>query len=368
MSKGKKGRTSDRYIEALISELKEQGEGDVLGEAGGDASVSAADSVIDVSQKDIAKDVNFEDIGGDAKKDESTTAALPDGLDLKDVNAKHKVRSLREEQSVTVPLPKDTGNHSNPSVTHSQSTTAGGGFSDRTQPMAKGGASRESSIKVAVGVGRSAGRAPASAAGQQSEVALQQAATLDLAQARINELTVEKERLEEEIRLLVSAGAIAKRQEDEMKAKLYEAERVKNDVLQTAELEAKILKESLMDKDREYNKLKKKLDEMDGRMHTDLKKVRVRERELENRLELARLEKAALVRTKDETILDLKRKLDEYASNLELEKHKAADLQKKIDAQQEQLGRTVRALRMALTNLESSDATGGQIVPIKKAE
>lgn len=362
MSKGKKGRTSDRYIEALISELKEQGEGDVLGDA------DSANAVIDVSQKDIAKDVHFEDIGAN-ENDESTTAQLPDGLDLKDVNAKHKMRPLREEQSVTVPLPKDTGNHSNPSVTHSQSTTAGGGFSDRTQPMAKGSpTNRESSIKVAVGVGRSAGRNPASAAGQQSEVALQQAATLDLAQARINELTQEKERLEEEIRLLVSAGAIAKRQEDEMKAKLFEAERVRNDVLQTAELEAKILKESLMDKDREYNKLKKKLDEMDGRMHTDLKKVRVRERELENRLELARLEKAALVRTKDETILDLKRKLDEYASNLELEKHKAADLQKRIDAQQEQLGRTVRALRMALTNLESGDATGGQIVPIKKAD
>ncbi len=362
MSKGKKGRTSDRYIEALISELKQQGEGDVLG-----ADVS--ESVIDVSQKDIAKDINFEDVGA-TPSDESTTAALPDGLDMKDVNAKHKVRPLQEEQSVTVPLPKDTGNHSNPSVTHSQSTGGvGGGFSDRTQPMGKGLASnRESSIKVAVGVGRSAGRNPASAAGQQSEVALQQAATLDLAQARINELTTEKERLEEEIRLLVSAGAIAKRQEDEMQAKLYEAERVRNDVLQTAELEVKILKESLMDKDREYNKLKKKLDEMDGRMHTDLKKVRVRERELENRLELARLEKSALVRTKDETILDLKRKLDEYSSNLELEKHKAADLQKRIDAQQEQLGRTVRALRMALTNLESSDTTGGQILPIKKAE
>lgn len=364
MSKAKKSRTSDRYIEALISELKQQGDGDVLGS-------DAAESVIDVSQKDIAKDINFEDIG-ESSNDESTTAALPDGLSMKDVNAKSpKIRSLQEEQSVTVPLQKDRSDHSNPSVTHSSGNTGGngGGFSDRTQPMAKGGGQgRDSSIKVAMGVGRSAGRNPASSAGQQSEVALQQAATLDLAQARINELTEEKERLEEEVRLLVSAGSIAKRQEDEMQAKLYEAERVKNDVLQMAELEMKILKESLMDKDREFNKLKKKLDEMDGRMHNDLKKVRVRERELENRLELARMEKSALVRTKDESILDLKRKLDEYASNLEQEKHKSAELQRKIDAQQDQLGRTVRALRVALTNLESGETTSGQIVPIKKAD
>jgi len=360
MSKPKKSRTSDRYIENLIADLKAQGEGESFNQG-----------PIDVAHQDVAKDINFEDIGESEKPDESTTAKLPDGLELKDIRSKDKSsRSSRvnEEQSVTIPLPKDTGRsdvaHTN---SHSQNDVV---YSERTQPMAKGVAqsNRESSIKMSVGVGRSAGRAPASAAGQQSQVALEQAETLNLAQARINELTAEKERLEEEIRLLVSAGSIAKRHEDEMKAKLYESERVKNDVLATAELDSKILKESLMDKERELNRLKKKLDEMDGRMHTDLKKVRVRERELENRLELARLEKAALVRTKDETILDLKRKLDEYSSNLEMEKHKAADLQKKIDQQQDQLGRTVRALRMALTNLESSDSTTGQLVPIKKAD
>jgi hypothetical protein len=358
MSKGKKGRTADRYIEALINDLNESGDGEALG-----------NEPIDVAHKDVARGVNSEDIGEDPN-DEAKTAALPDGLDIKDISPKSKNHASRvmEEQSVTIPLPKDSG-HSNHSLHHSSPSDIV--HSDRTQPMAKGlggGSNRESSIKVSVGMGRSAGRAPGSVAGQQSESALQQAASLDLAQARINELTLEKERLEEEVRLLVSAGSIAKRQEDEMKAKLYEGERIKNDVMATAELEVKILKESLMDKDRELNKLKKKLDEMDGRMHTDLRKVRVRERELENRLELARMEKTALIRNKDETLLDLKRKLEDQASSLELEKHKAAELQKKIEAQQDQLGRTVRALRMALTNLESTDSTSGQLVPLKKAD
>lgn len=332
----------------MISELDSQGEGDAVGT-----------DAVDVSHKLVSENAPY----SDSQNDQSTTAQMPEGL--LDTHDPKVIRAI--EQSVTIPLQKAASSNDNHQTT-SQSQDAN--FSDRTQPMARGitPTNREASIQVAVGVGRSSGRSPASPAGQQSQAALEQAAILDLAQSRINELTLEKERLEEEVRLLVSAGSIAKRQEDEMKSKLYESERVKNDVLATAELETKILKESLMDKDRELIRLKKKLDEMDGQMHTDLKKVRVRERKLEHQLEMSRLEKVALVRSKDETILDLKRKLDDYTSHLELEKHKAADLQKKIEQQQDQLGRTVRALRMALTNLESTDSTSGQLVPIKKAE
>ncbi|PWU12536.1 MAG: hypothetical protein C5B49_16200, partial [Bdellovibrio sp.] len=112
----------------------------------------------------------------------------------------------------------------------------------------------------------------------------------------------------------------------------------------------------------------KKVEELESRMSTDVKKVRVRERELENRLELARLEKTALIRSKDETILDLKRTIDLLNAELESYKQKTLDLQQKIEDVQEQVGRTVRALRLALSNLETDETIAEKIVPIKKAD
>lgn len=331
MPKSKTSRTADKYINDLMSELKAQGQGD---------SFDAADAAVDVPVKKEIRDLMTEA----PKNDDESTAAIPEG-------------------SVTVPL---TLQQKNDSHTQSQSDA---NYSERTQPMLKGrGNAHESSVKMSYGGGRSAGRSPASSAGQQSEGQLVQAENLKLAQVRILELETEMERLRQENELLASAGSIAKRRLDELMEKVNLIERSKNDTLEQSDLELKILRESLMDKDRELIKNKKRIDEMDGRLNTDLKKVRVRERELENRLELARMEKTALVRTKDETILDLKRKIDILSGELDSHRQKSSELQSKIDGQQEQLGRTVRALRLALTNLETTDSTSGQLVPIKKAE
>ena len=101
------------------------------------------------------------------------------------------------------------------------------------------------------------------------------------------------------------------------------------------------------------------------RLKNDFKKIRVKERELENRLELARAEKAALLRSKDEYILDLKRKIDQLQSELDNYRSKVLELNKNLDSNQEQFKRTVRALRLALTNLEHKE---GEPFPLKKAE
>ena len=100
-----------------------------------------------------------------------------------------------------------------------------------------------------------------------------------------------------------------------------------------------------------------------------MKKVRVRERELENRLELSKMEKVALVRTKDESILELKRKIDLMSVELDNYKTKCIELNQKIESNQEQFSRTVRALRLALTNLEANEHTLSiTLAPLKKAE
>lgn len=200
--------------------------------------------------------------------------------------------------------------------------------------------------------------------------ALVQAENLRLAQERIIELEKAFEKIRRENELLSSAGELAQAKIEELQAKLTSADRVKSELSQQNESELRIFKDGLNIKENDINRLKLKVEELEGRLAQDLRKVRVRERELENRLELTKMEKNALVRAKDETILDLKRKIEHFETEIDSYKTKIIELNEQLEANQEQFSRTVRALRLALTNLEVSEGTGNSITlaPLKKVE
>lgn len=200
-----------------------------------------------------------------------------------------------------------------------------------------------------------------------TDAQLMQAENLKLSQDRITQLEREVERLREENEMLASAAEIAKRKAEDHLARAEHLERERSENSNQADAEIQIYKENMIEKEREIARLKQKVEELDHRLKNDLKKIRVRERELENRLELAKLEKNALARAKDEAILDLKRSIDQVNSELETYKERCVDLTMKIDSHHEQLNRTVRALRLALANLEVSD-TDNPAIPLKKAE
>lgn len=243
---------------------------------------------------------------------------------------------------------------------------------DATQPMTRplhGAPPGRQDVKQSFGAARPpSARMPASPAAQMTEAQLAQAENLKLAQSRISELENELENVRNENELLSSAGAIARQRIEELTEKLHALERVKVDVIEQSEMEQRILKDGAADKNRDLIRAKKRIEELESRLNSDVKKIRMRERELENRLELARMEKTTLIRSKDEAILDLKRRLDELVAELEGYKSRVSELQRKIDVHQEQSGKTVRALRLALATLENTDPSSGQLVPVKKAE
>ena len=79
--------------------------------------------------------------------------------------------------------------------------------------------------------------------------------------------------------------------------------------------------------------------------------------------------KTALIRSKDETILELKRRSEILEGDIESFQHKILELNQRIESNQEQFGRTVRALRIALTNLEVNENTSSiTLAPLKKAD
>ncbi len=92
-------------------------------------------------------------------------------------------------------------------------------------------------------------------------------------------------------------------------------EKDKEEIRESSQSEILILKGNLQYKESEVAKARLRVEELESRRKTDFKKIRVRERELENRLELLRAEKSALVRSKDEYILEQKRKIDQLSQD-----------------------------------------------------
>jgi len=113
-----------------------------------------------------------------------------------------------------------------------------------------------------------------------------------------------------------------------------------------------LLKERLSVREKEIEKLKKDNEDLNFRFHTDLRKVRIKERELEARQEILKAESQSVLRLKDEMILDLKRQMDDANDELENFKTKFSEMNAKIHDHHDRGHRTVKALRLALGVLE----------------
>lgn len=198
-----------------------------------------------------------------------------------------------------------------------------------------------------------------------SDSNLVQAENLRIAQEKILELEKENEKLRIQNEELIAASEIVKERADLLNAQIHDFKSDRDELEQSFKSETSVLKAQLARKEADMVKYSMKIEELDSRIKFDLKKIRVRERELENRLELVRAEKNALVRTKDEQILDLRRKLDQAQLEVESYRQKCVELNKVIDTNQESFKRTTRALRLAMANLELQEENKAII---KKAE
>jgi len=239
-------------------------------------------------------------------------------------------------------------------------TIAVEGFANR-QPRPQA----EVAAKISFGTLRPAQGGAAGSVYASADATLLQAESLKMAQQRILELEKEVEKYRQENEELASAGEIISQRSEELTSRIFTLEGEKQEVYDSLQNELLITKGSLQYKETEVGKARLKIEELEARLKSDFKKIRVRERELENRLELVKAEKSALLRAKDENILELKRKIDHLESELDNYRRKVLELNKTLDTNQEQFKRTVRALRLALSNLEVKEEN---VVPLKKAE
>lgn len=216
----------------------------------------------------------------------------------------------------------------------------------------------EDKVKISVGKqsrsnGPSAGYSSGySSWGSETENQLGQAENLRIAQEKILQLESENTQLRRHNEELMSATDIIKERSDLLTAQLTEFKNDRDGLEQSFKNEMTLLKNHLSRKDAELKKSQFKVDELESRLKFDMKRIRVRERELENRLELVRAEKNAVAKNKDEQILDLRRKIDILQMEVDSYRQKCVELNKQIESSQDSFKRTTRALRLAMANLE----------------
>ena len=220
-------------------------------------------------------------------------------------------------------------------------------------------------VKISVGQVRGNAFSTGYASWGSADSNLVQAENLKMAQEKILELERENEKLRQQNEDLISASEIVKERADLLNGQLLEFKNDREYLEQSFKNELSIVKKQLERKENELQKAVAKADDLDSKIKFDLKKIRVRERELENRLELVRAEKNALMKSKDEQILDLKRKLDQVQLEVESYRQKCVDLNKVIETNQDSFKRTTRALRLAMANLELQEENKA---PLKKVE
>ena len=197
------------------------------------------------------------------------------------------------------------------------------------------------------------------------EGVLKQSESLRIAQTRITDLERELERVRRDNEQLSTAGDTLRRRADELMGKAESFEIQAREAALRLDEEKKVLRGQIQGKERENAEMKARVEEIETRLESNFKKIRVRERELEHRLEIVKMESSTLVTTKDKMLLDLKRQIDQLHQESDSAKSKSQELFSQYKEKQETIRRVVRALRIALTILEGDDET---VAPFKKAE
>lgn len=188
-----------------------------------------------------------------------------------------------------------------------------------------------------------------------SDPQLKHSEHLRIAQRKINDLEEEVAKMRKENEELGLAGETFKKLNDEYFSTIENLKSKVADQKQTFNQEVELLKKINNGKDKQINEYKQQIEDYKSRIDNNFQRVRKREKDLEHRLEIAKIEEAAVVKSKDQLILDLKRRVDELNHESENFRKKSQENYKELQKKQQVVRGVTRALRIALTKLEGDD-------------
>jgi hypothetical protein len=193
------------------------------------------------------------------------------------------------------------------------------------------------------------------------EAAIKQSEYLRIAQSKVKTLEKQVDDLKSENETLSASVIILQKKYDELTHKIDTSK-----IDQKAQIDnykdEMVLKDRIINElQKEKDQLQRKNDEFQSLMSEKIQHIRVRERELQNRLEILQHEGDVVITNKDEMILDLKKQMDQLHFEMDSYKSQARELNQHIQNQKEQIRRSTKALRLALTLLENEDIDVSEI-------
>ncbi len=363
---GKAGKSKD-FFEDLISKEIEGSDNE------NQNSSNAYDDVIDISSKSTIKALN--DI--DFKKTNQPDLAPPppigkNGPVVKQAQIKTSADTLvkkeepKKSSSTKTLTPKDfyddtsfqTENNDEPQVDENHTVEASEIFSSEAIEVRKN-VDQTQKLPIAepfdvVPISNHEKYKPSTKNISDLQEHLKSSNYLEVAQNRVLELEKEVQKLRRDGEQLASAGKHFKELTDTLKSQVKQAESNYLNLQDIAKEEKKILMQSLEAKEIKISALQERVMDVEQKQGSHHDNVRLRERELENRLEIMKSENEALTQSKDEMILELKKQLSSVNSDIEKYRLQNQKMMAKFESKEELLRRTVKALRIALTMLEGS--------------
>jgi len=193
------------------------------------------------------------------------------------------------------------------------------------------------------------------------EAAIKQSEYLRIAQSKVKTLEKQVDELKSENETLSTSAIVLQKKYDELVNKIDMSKADQKAQIDNYKDEM-VLKERIINElQKEKDTLQRKNDEFQSLMSEKIQHVRVRERELQNRLEILQHEGDVVITNKDEMILDLKKQMDQLHFEMDSYKSQSRELNQYIQSQKEQIRRSTKALRLALTLLENEDIDVSEI-------
>lgn len=110
--------------------------------------------------------------------------------------------------------------------------------------------------------------------------------------------------------------------------------------------------DKLLVAERKADMAQKKYDELKERITRDLKHIRIREKELEAKLEILKRDSETLLQAKDRKLLEFRRKIDSLEYEMETQREKYSEVERKMTFWKERMQRVLRALKLGTSLLE----------------
>ena len=356
--------------EALdLSDLELGGEGglDLSGDLSEDVGLSLSDDLPDLAEDDglslslddaLSLDAGLEgDLSDDAKEKLKEIDAIMD-FDASQVSIQNTLKSDDEAESLDEPLVSDDLNL--------DSLNFGSDEIEEVSVAAPKEEKPKKAKKVKETKERDLGEDLKEISGAYSGEMERMQATISNLRSDREELLAKIQKLEED-KVLHGRQTLTMRAElDEKKIELTIIRKKLNEEVNELKDRLKLFDEKRLILEEKNRILTQELDKAAQKNKIDVKKVQMRERELEQRLELLKADAETQIRNRDLKILELKRKIDAMEFDMEsISTQEKRSVESRYELE-DKLEKAIKTLRSAITVLEDESDRNNALEALKK--